>query len=234
MGGFSAMGGSDTPVASMLPGQLKLQPPREALELFQRLQLLKNTHYASEGVPKNAAVVDPVEPEKVLKAAQEHGVNIKLILTTRHYCNEFMNGTAFGNMVVHEEVLRVIQTFRAPPLTFLSVSSSFLSLQVANVAESVELHTTLNILPFRNKVLLPSVIIRIRCTSPNRQWMRDVENVKALLEVEVENVKTLLEVERQQLLYNGREVRNSEMLSALGVRDEDFIMFVSNASSRYT
>ncbi|KAM1220285.1 hypothetical protein ACFX2G_048254 [Malus domestica] len=79
-----------------------------------------------------------------------------------------MNGTAFGNMVVHEEVLRVIQTFRAPPLTFLSVSSSFLSLQVANVAESVELHTTLNILPFRNKVLLPSVIIRIRCTSPNR------------------------------------------------------------------
>ncbi|XP_068319214.1 hydroxyacylglutathione hydrolase cytoplasmic-like [Pyrus communis] len=32
-----------------------------------------------------AAVVDPVEPEKVLKAAQEHGVRIKLILTTRHY-----------------------------------------------------------------------------------------------------------------------------------------------------
>ncbi|TQD79271.1 hypothetical protein C1H46_035179 [Malus baccata] len=55
-------GGSDTPVASMLPGQLKLQPPRkapelfqrlqllrEAPELFQRLQLLKNTHYTSEG-----------------------------------------------------------------------------------------------------------------------------------------------------------------------------------------
>ncbi|XP_048422335.1 uncharacterized protein LOC108866471 [Pyrus x bretschneideri] len=42
-------GGSDTPVASMLPRQLKLQPPREAPELFQRLQLLKNTHYASEG-----------------------------------------------------------------------------------------------------------------------------------------------------------------------------------------
>ncbi|KAM1220286.1 hypothetical protein TB2_047182 [Malus domestica] len=47
---FSCVGGSDTPVASMLPGQLKLQPPREALELFQRLQLLKNTHYASEGI----------------------------------------------------------------------------------------------------------------------------------------------------------------------------------------
>ncbi|TQD75168.1 hypothetical protein C1H46_039290 [Malus baccata] len=46
---FSCVGGSDTRVASMLPGQLKLQPPKEALELFQRLQLLKNTHYASEG-----------------------------------------------------------------------------------------------------------------------------------------------------------------------------------------
>ncbi|TQD79275.1 hypothetical protein C1H46_035183 [Malus baccata] len=74
--------------------------------------------------------------------------------------------------------------------------------------------------------------------SGNRQWMRDVENVKALLEVEVENVKALLEVEtqvllqRQQLLYNGREMRNSEMMSALGVRDEDFIMIVSNAASR--
>ncbi|TQD78671.1 hypothetical protein C1H46_035776 [Malus baccata] len=80
-------------------------------------------------------------------------------------------GTAFGNMVVHEEVLRVIQTFRAPPLTLLSVSSSFLSLQVANMAESVELPTSLSILPFRNKVLLPSAIIRIRCTSPNRLRM---------------------------------------------------------------
>ncbi|KAB2635307.1 hypothetical protein D8674_025841 [Pyrus ussuriensis x Pyrus communis] len=80
---------SDTPVASMLPGQLKLQRPREAPELFQRLRLLKNTHYTSEGIiderTNKAAVVDPVEPEKVLKAAQEHGVRIKLILTTRHY-----------------------------------------------------------------------------------------------------------------------------------------------------
>ncbi|KAM1284997.1 hypothetical protein ACFX2J_027622 [Malus domestica] len=33
-------GGSDTPVASTLPGQLKLQPLREAPELFQRLRLL--------------------------------------------------------------------------------------------------------------------------------------------------------------------------------------------------
>ncbi|KAM1132556.1 hypothetical protein FF1_046939 [Malus domestica] len=54
---------------------------------------------------KKAAVVDPVEPEKVLKAAQEHGVSIKLM-------NSSLLGTAFRNMVVHEEVLRVIQTFR--------------------------------------------------------------------------------------------------------------------------
>ncbi|KAM1060037.1 hypothetical protein ACFX2B_024478 [Malus domestica] len=144
-------------------------------------------------------------------------------------------------MVVHEEVLQVIQTFRAPPLTLLSVSSSFLSLQVANMAELVELPISLSILRFRNKILLPSAIIRICCTSPNRCCYPDnVENVKALLEVEVENVKALLKVEtwvllqRQQLLYNGREMRNFEMLSTLGVRDEDFIMIVSNATSRYT
>ncbi|CAL2243258.1 unnamed protein product [Prunus armeniaca] len=34
---------------------------------------------------KEAAAVDPVEPEKVLKAAQEHGVDIKLVLTTHHH-----------------------------------------------------------------------------------------------------------------------------------------------------
>ncbi|RXI00211.1 hypothetical protein DVH24_037759 [Malus domestica] len=88
--------------------------------------------------------------------------------------------------------------------------------------------------------------------SGNRQWMRDVENKMKFtvmtgdeqilsLNVDphktVENVKVLLEVETQvllqgqQLLYNGREMRNSEMLSALGVRDEDFIVIVSNAAS---
>ncbi|KAB2619787.1 hypothetical protein D8674_042398 [Pyrus ussuriensis x Pyrus communis] len=34
-------GGSDTPVASMLPGKLKLQPLRKDSELFQRLRLLR-------------------------------------------------------------------------------------------------------------------------------------------------------------------------------------------------
>lgn len=53
-----------------------------------------------------------------------------------------------------------------------------------------------------------------------------VENVKALLEVE-----SRLPLQQQQLLYNGKEMRNHEKLSSLGVRDGDLIMMVSNASS---
>ncbi|XP_038691414.1 protein DNA-DAMAGE INDUCIBLE 1-like [Tripterygium wilfordii] len=53
-----------------------------------------------------------------------------------------------------------------------------------------------------------------------------VENVKALLEVE-----TQVPLQRQQLLYNGREIRNDEKLSAVGVKDEDLIMMVSDAAS---
>ncbi|KAL5801283.1 hypothetical protein ACOSQ3_032915 [Xanthoceras sorbifolium] len=34
---------------------------------------------------KEAAVVDPVEPEKVLEAAKRHGVDLKIILTTHHH-----------------------------------------------------------------------------------------------------------------------------------------------------
>ncbi|CAN1151451.1 Hydroxyacylglutathione hydrolase cytoplasmic [Linum perenne] len=34
---------------------------------------------------REAAVVDPVEPEKVVKAANEHGVQLKLVLTTHHH-----------------------------------------------------------------------------------------------------------------------------------------------------
>ncbi|KAH9652529.1 protein DNA-DAMAGE INDUCIBLE 1 [Citrus sinensis] len=54
-----------------------------------------------------------------------------------------------------------------------------------------------------------------------------VENVKALLEVE-----TQVPLQQQQLLYNGREMNNAEKLSALGVKDEDLVMMVSNAASR--
>ncbi|KAF5728498.1 DNA damage-inducible protein 1-like [Tripterygium wilfordii] len=53
-----------------------------------------------------------------------------------------------------------------------------------------------------------------------------VENVKALLEVE-----TQVPLQQQQLLYNGREIRNDEKLSAVGVKDEDLIMMVSDAAS---
>ncbi|KAJ4833016.1 DNA damage-inducible protein 1 [Turnera subulata] len=53
-----------------------------------------------------------------------------------------------------------------------------------------------------------------------------VENVKALLEVE-----TQVPLQQQQLLFNGKEMRNHEKLSALGVKDEDLIMMISNAAS---
>ncbi|KAL0306202.1 UNVERIFIED_CONTAM: protein DNA-DAMAGE INDUCIBLE 1 [Sesamum radiatum] len=53
-----------------------------------------------------------------------------------------------------------------------------------------------------------------------------VENLKALLEVE-----TQVPLQQQQLLYNGREMRNSDKLSALGVADGDLVMMVSSAAS---
>ncbi|CAK7323851.1 unnamed protein product [Dovyalis caffra] len=53
-----------------------------------------------------------------------------------------------------------------------------------------------------------------------------VENVKALLEVE-----TQVPLQQQQLLYNGTEMRNNDKLSALGVKDEDLVMMVSNAAA---
>ncbi|KAK4489348.1 hypothetical protein RD792_005155 [Penstemon davidsonii] len=34
---------------------------------------------------KEAAVVDPVEPHKILRVAQENGVDLKLVLTTHHH-----------------------------------------------------------------------------------------------------------------------------------------------------
>lgn len=40
-------------------------------------------------------------------------------------------------------------------------------------------------------------------------------------------------LQRQQLLYNGKEMKNSEKLSGLGVKDEDLIMMVSADASRY-
>ncbi|KAL7217303.1 hypothetical protein ACSBR1_029078 [Camellia fascicularis] len=53
-----------------------------------------------------------------------------------------------------------------------------------------------------------------------------VENLKALLEVE-----TQVPLQQQQLLYNGREIKNAEKLSAVGVNDGDLVMMVSRASS---
>ncbi|KAL6999062.1 DNA damage-inducible protein 1 [Sarracenia purpurea var. burkii] len=53
-----------------------------------------------------------------------------------------------------------------------------------------------------------------------------VENLKALLEVE-----TQVPLQQQQLLFNGKEMRNVEKLSALGVNDGDLVMMVSLSSS---
>ncbi|XP_058219053.1 protein DNA-DAMAGE INDUCIBLE 1 [Rhododendron vialii] len=53
-----------------------------------------------------------------------------------------------------------------------------------------------------------------------------VENLKALLEVE-----TQVPLQQQQLLLNGKEIRNAEKLSAVGVNDGDLVMMVSLATS---
>ncbi|CAK7340017.1 unnamed protein product [Dovyalis caffra] len=48
---------------------------------------------------KEAAVVDPVEPEKLVSAANEHGLNLKLVLTTHHHWDH-----AGGNEKIKEMV----------------------------------------------------------------------------------------------------------------------------------
>ncbi|XP_071693564.1 protein DNA-DAMAGE INDUCIBLE 1-like [Rutidosis leptorrhynchoides] len=53
-----------------------------------------------------------------------------------------------------------------------------------------------------------------------------VENLKALLEIE-----SRVPLQQQQLLFNGKEMRNTETLSGLGVVDGDLVMMVSNTSS---
>ncbi|CAH9120075.1 unnamed protein product, partial [Cuscuta europaea] len=59
------------------------------------------------------------------------------------------------------------------------------------MAESVELPARLAILPFRNKVLLPGAIIRIRCTSPRsvklveqELWQREEKGLIGVLPVQ--------------------------------------------------
>ncbi|KAJ9568054.1 hypothetical protein OSB04_004020 [Centaurea solstitialis] len=56
-----------------------------------------------------------------------------------------------------------------------------------------------------------------------------VENLKALLEIE-----SRVPLQQQQLLYNGKEMKNFETLSGLGVVDGDLVMMVSNSSSSST
>ncbi|KAJ3679064.1 hypothetical protein LUZ60_017075 [Juncus effusus] len=53
-----------------------------------------------------------------------------------------------------------------------------------------------------------------------------VENVKALLEVEIK-----VTIQQQQLHFNGKEMKNSDLLSSLGVRDGDLITMLSISDS---
>ncbi|KAL7195097.1 hypothetical protein ACSBR1_035331 [Camellia fascicularis] len=64
----------------------------------------------------------------------------------------------------------------------------------------------------------PNPIIATTC------WL--VQNLKALLEVESQVL-----IQQQQLLYNGKEMRNAEKLTGLGVNDGDLVIIVSHASS---
>ncbi|KAB1202686.1 hypothetical protein CJ030_MR8G012644 [Morella rubra] len=68
------------------------------------------------------------------------------------------------------------------------------------MAESVELPSRLGILPFRNKVLLPGAIIRIRCTSPSsvklveqELWQREEKGLIGILPVR-DSAETTAEV----------------------------------------
>lgn len=45
------------------------------------------------------------------------------------------------------------------------------------------------------------------------------------------NEQTQVPLQQQELLFNGKEMSNSEKLGALGVTDGDLVMMVSNASS---
>lgn len=47
------------------------------------------------------------------------------------------------------------------------------------------------------------------------------------------SAQTQVPLQQQQLLYNGKEMKNFEKLSGLGVKDEDLIMMVSAGASRY-
>ncbi|KAM1789881.1 hypothetical protein ACFX12_033998 [Malus domestica] len=58
----------------------------ESADKREKLAAKSNAKVTESTLPtKVKAVVDPIESDKVLKAAQEQGVGMKLILTTRHH-----------------------------------------------------------------------------------------------------------------------------------------------------
>ncbi|CAA6670118.1 unnamed protein product [Spirodela intermedia] len=76
--------------------------------------------------------------------------------------------------------------------------------------------------------------MKITVMTPDEQFItldvdadESVENVKALLEVE-----TGVSTQQQQLHFSGKEMRNSDSLSTIGVKEGDLLMMLSLASSR--
>ncbi|CDP13424.1 unnamed protein product [Coffea canephora] len=92
------------------------------------------------------------------------------------------------------------------------------------MAESVELPSRLAILPFRNKVLLPGAIIRIRCTSPSsvklveqELWQREEKGLIGILPVRDSAETATVAPSLSQGLGTDSVERNSK--SQVGVSD---------------
>ncbi|KAL3499813.1 hypothetical protein ACH5RR_038906 [Cinchona calisaya] len=92
------------------------------------------------------------------------------------------------------------------------------------MAESVELPSRLAILPFRNKVLLPGAIIRIRCTSPSsvklveqELWQREEKGLIGILPVRDSAETAAVGPSLSQGLGTDSVERNSK--SQVGVSD---------------
>ncbi|KAK7263354.1 hypothetical protein RJT34_30942 [Clitoria ternatea] len=90
---------------------------------------------------------------------------------------------------IYFPTLRVVFSLTVFPF-FPQKHNQGVSHRVANMAESVELPIRLAILPFRNKVLLPGAIIRIRCTSltsvklvEQELWQREEKGLIGILPV---------------------------------------------------
>lgn len=82
-----------------------------------------------------------------------------------------------------------------------------------SMAESVELPSRLAILPFRNKVLLPGAIIRIRCTSPTRYFQPTEHCLFLLVTVNLECIHFTIDSKSQNQLREKVTLTSSFLVS---------------------